>query len=101
LSLSSKAERSPDQQPFRRERKPNGTRFQDCGVTSSISPCEGDGSGANPGFLTIFRGSQDWFIASSSQRRLCSVEMTERFKNAKEESKAGGGENLRPHFMIM
>ena len=27
---------------------------QDCGVTSSISPCEGDGPGANPGFLTIF-----------------------------------------------
>ena len=27
--------------------------FQDCGVTSSISPCEGDGPGANPGFLTI------------------------------------------------
>lgn len=26
---------------------------QDCGVTSSISPCEGDGPGANPGFLTI------------------------------------------------
>ena len=28
------------------------TISQDCGVTSSISPCEGDGSGANPGFLT-------------------------------------------------
>src|SRR5438132_14194994 len=27
---------------------------QDCGVISSISPCEGDGPGANPGFLTIF-----------------------------------------------
>ena len=26
---------------------------QDCGVTSSISPCEGDGPGENPGFLTI------------------------------------------------
>ena len=26
---------------------------QDCGVTTSISPCEGDGPGANPGFLTI------------------------------------------------
>jgi uncharacterized protein (DUF1778 family) len=26
---------------------------QDCGVTSSISPCEGDGPDANPGFLTI------------------------------------------------
>ena len=25
---------------------------QDCGVISSISPCEGDGPGANPGFLT-------------------------------------------------
>ena len=30
------------------------TISQDCGVTSSISPCEGDGPGANPGFLTIF-----------------------------------------------
>jgi putative addiction module antidote len=29
------------------------TISQDCGVTSSISPCEGDGPGANPGFLTI------------------------------------------------
>ena len=29
---------------------------QDCGVTSSISPCEGDGPGANPGFLTITAG---------------------------------------------
>lgn len=28
--------------------------IQDCGVTSSISPCEGDGPGANPGFLTNF-----------------------------------------------
>ena len=27
--------------------------IQDRGVTSSISPCEGDGPGANPGFLTI------------------------------------------------
>ena len=26
---------------------------QDRGVISSISPCEGDGPGANPGFLTI------------------------------------------------
>jgi hypothetical protein len=26
---------------------------QDCGVTSSISACEADGPGANPGFLTI------------------------------------------------
>ena len=26
---------------------------QDCGVISSISPCEGDGPSANPGFLTI------------------------------------------------
>src|SRR6266853_5407766 len=29
-----------------------GSIHQDCGVTSSISPCEGDGPGANPGFLT-------------------------------------------------
>src|SRR3974390_1521953 len=29
------------------------TISQDCGVTSSISPCEGDGPGANPGFLTM------------------------------------------------
>jgi len=29
------------------------TISQDCGVTSSISPCEPDGPGANPGFLTI------------------------------------------------
>ena len=28
---------------------------QDRGVTSSISPCEGDGPGANPGFLTNFK----------------------------------------------
>jgi hypothetical protein len=27
---------------------------QDCGVISSISPCEGDRPGANPGFLTNF-----------------------------------------------
>src|SRR3989442_3015106 len=27
---------------------------QDCGVISSISPCEGDGPGANPGFLTNY-----------------------------------------------
>ena len=29
---------------------------QDRGVISSISPCEGDGPGANPGFLTNFDG---------------------------------------------
>ena len=32
---------------------------QDCGVTSSISPCEGDGPGANPGFLTISQKISD------------------------------------------
>lgn len=36
---------------------------QDCGVMSSISPCEGDGPGAIPGFLTNFHaGAFDFSI---------------------------------------
>jgi hypothetical protein len=47
--------------------------FQDCGVTSSISPCEGDGPGANPGFLTkkgkrATSAQGDWPI----RKRICS-----------------------------
>lgn len=46
---------------------------QDCGVTRSISPCEGDGPGANPGFLTIptqlGRSSQ---VIAANERGGCS-----------------------------
>src|SRR5215467_7254982 len=38
------------------------TISQDCGVTSSISPCEGDGPGANPGFLTSSADFSDFIV---------------------------------------
>lgn len=44
---------------------------QDCGVISSISHCDRDGPGANPGFLTNSNGR------SSILRRVRSKEVTE------------------------
>jgi hypothetical protein len=48
---------------------------QDRGVTSSISPCEGDGPGANPGFLTNTGGSilHSAFLLRIQKRRRGSV----------------------------
>ena len=42
----------PAKQEARGANPRGGAISQDCGVTSSISPREGDGPGANPGFLT-------------------------------------------------
>ena len=44
-----------------------GAPFQDCGVMSSISPCEGDGPGANPGFLTDFRWAEVDRLSSTKE----------------------------------
>ncbi len=43
--------------------------FQDCGVISSISPCEGDSPGANPGFLTDLNLDGPKFAGYRSKRR--------------------------------
>lgn len=66
---------------------PTGGSISGSWCNSSISPCEGDGPGANPGFLTKL-------VISNFVRNQRAVQ------NAEEvgENNAGGGEGFRPRI---